>query len=119
MRVITHIVASFLRAIIAPIMTWLLCRVTRAITQVILAYRYCAFCDADFTARYIAYGGVIFPVRHMRFMTGDLRRVISRIRQVVWQAVIMALSGGDFPRHYFNNFSFHLQSSAIHLGFNK
>ena len=41
-------------------MTWLLCRVTRAITQVILAYRYCAFCDADFTARYIAYGGVLF-----------------------------------------------------------
>ena len=79
-------------------MTWLLCRVTRAITQVILAYRYCAFCDADFTARYIAYGGVIFPVRHMRFMTGDLRRVISRIRQVVWQAVIMALSGGGIFR---------------------
>ena len=72
MRVITHIMASFLRDIIAPIIEWHLCRVTRAMTQVILAYRYCAFgdadftayycafSDADFTARYIAYGGVLF-----------------------------------------------------------
>ena len=60
MRVTAHIMASFWRAIIAPIMTWLLCRVTRAITQVILAYRYCAFCDADFTARYIAYCDLLF-----------------------------------------------------------
>ena len=69
-RVITHIVASFLRDIIAPIMTWLLCRVTRAMTRVILAYRYCAFGDAGFTARHIAYGGVLFCVRHMRFNAG-------------------------------------------------
>ena len=60
MRVIANIMASFLSDIIAPVMTWLLCRVTRAMTQVILAYRYCAFCDADFTARYVAYGGVLF-----------------------------------------------------------
>ena len=58
--VIMCIVASFLRAIIASIMTWILCRVTRAITQVILTYRYCVFCDADFTARYVAYGDVHF-----------------------------------------------------------
>ena len=69
-RVTTHIMASFLRDIIAPIIEWHLWRVTRAITQVILAYRYCGFGDADFAARYIAYGGVLFGVRHMRFETG-------------------------------------------------
>ena len=70
MRVITHIVASFLRDIIAPIIEWHLCRVTRAMTQAILSYRYCAFGDADFAARYIAYGGVLFAVRHMCFKAG-------------------------------------------------
>ena len=59
-RVTTHIMASFLRDIIAPIIEWHLWRVIRAMTQVILSYRYCAFGDADFTARYIAYGGVLF-----------------------------------------------------------
>ena len=61
-------------------MTWLLCRVTRAITQVILAYRYCAFCDADFTARYIVYGGVLFAVRHMRFKPGAFMARYSRYK---------------------------------------
>ena len=118
-RVITHIMASFLRAIIAPIMTWLLCRVTRAITQVILAYRYCAFGDADFTARYIAYCDLLFCVRHMRFKPGALRSVIRVIRQVVLTRCYSAFRQGHFPRNYFNDFSFHLQSSAIHLGFTK
>ena len=43
MRVITHIVASFLRGIIAPIIEWRLWRVIRAITQVILLGHYCAY----------------------------------------------------------------------------
>ena len=51
-------------------MEWHLWRVIRAITQVILSCRYCDFGDADFTARYIAYGGVLFGVRHMRLKPG-------------------------------------------------
>ena len=66
-RVITHIMASFWRAIIAPIMTWLLCRVTRAITQVILAYRYCAFGDADFMSRYCKFNDTNFSCRYCRY----------------------------------------------------
>ena len=80
MRVITHIVASFLRDIIAPIIEWHLWRVTRAMTQVILAYRYCGFGDADFAARYIAYGGVLFPVRHMRLKPGAFMARYSRYK---------------------------------------
>ena len=63
-------VTRFWRVTIAHITAWNLWRVTRAMTQAILAYRYCAFGDADFTARYIAYGGVLFGVRHMRFEAG-------------------------------------------------
>ena len=39
-------------------------------TQVILAYRYLAFGDIDFTARHIAYRDAHFGVRHMRFKAG-------------------------------------------------
>ena len=81
-RVITHIMASFWRAIIAPIMTWLLCRVTRAITQVILAYRYCAFGDADFTSRYCAFSDTNLSCSYCRyngawFCALDMRYVVA------------------------------------------
>ena len=106
-RVITHIMASFWRANIAPIMTWLLRRVTRAITQVVLAYRYCAFGDADFTAyycafsdtnfscRYCRYNGAWFCVRNCRCNVVDfgvplqrqsLRAVIGALYRVWWRA---------------------------------
>ena len=41
-----------------------------AVTWWILAYHYNANHDAPLSARYIAYGGVLFGVRHMRFKAG-------------------------------------------------
>lgn len=63
------LVTRFWRVIIAPIMAWHLQCVIRAMTQVILAYRYCAFGDAD------------FGVRHMRFKPGDRWVIIAPIMQ--------------------------------------
>ena len=70
MRVITHIVASFLRDIIAPIIEWHLWRVTRAITQVILH-----IVIADLVTRTLRrvisrMAACFFGVRHMRFKAG-------------------------------------------------
>ena len=94
--VIMYIMASFWRATIAPIITWLLCRVTRAITQVILTYRYCAFCDEDFTARYIAYGDVHFAFDICALSQALLWRVIRVIRQVVLTRCYSAFDSGVF-----------------------
>ena len=79
-RVITHIMASFWRAIIAPIMTWLLCRVTRAITQVILHDVVVAL--ATLTLRRVISRMVacFFVVRHMRFKPGAFMARYSRYK---------------------------------------
>ena len=95
-RVITHIMASFWRATIAPIIECHLSRVTRAITQVILAYRYCAFCDADFTARYVAYGDVHFAFDICALSQALLWRVIRVIRRVAFTRCYSAFGRGIF-----------------------
>ena len=41
-----------------------------AVTWWILAYHYNANHDAQLSARYVAYSGVLFAVRHMRFEAG-------------------------------------------------
>lgn len=100
-------VTRFWRVIIAPIMAWHLQRVIRAMTQVILAYRYCAFGDAP------------FGVRHMRFKPGALLGHYCAYNAGSFDPPLLRIWQGIAPRHYFNNFSFHLQSRAIHLGFTK
>ena len=88
------------RVTLAHIMTWLLCRVTRAITQVILAYRYCAFCDADFTSLYCAFSDATFSFRYFRyngawFCMGNCRcNVVDfgvPLQRQSWRAIIGAL----------------------------
>ena len=58
---------ALLRVTIAHIKAWNLWRVIRAITQVILAYRYCAFGDADFMSRYCAFNDTNFSCRYCRY----------------------------------------------------
>ena len=94
---ITNIIASFLRTIIALIMECHLWRVIRAITQVILMYRYCAFGDAYFTARYVAYGDAPFFASDICALSQVLLwRVIRHIRQGVLTRRHVAFGRGHF-----------------------
>ena len=61
----------------------------------------------------------LFGVRHMRFKLGAFMARYSRYNAGSLDPSLLRIWQGLFPRHYFNNFSFHLQSRAIHLGFAK
>ena len=96
--VIMYIIASFWRATIAPIITWLLCRLTRAITQVILAYRYCAFGDADFTAYYCAFSDTNLSCSYYRyngawFCALDMRYVVASFGIPLYRQFLRGLYG--------------------------
>ena len=64
---IMALVTRFWRVTIAHIMAWLLWRVIRAMTQMILAYRYCAFGDDDFMSRYCTFNDTDFSCRYCRY----------------------------------------------------
>ena len=97
---IMALVTRLLRVTIAHIKAWNLWRVIRAIMQAILAYRYCAFGDADFMSRYCTfndtnfsclycrYNGAWFCVRNCRCNVVDFGVPLQRQS---WRAVIGAL----------------------------
>ena len=112
-RVIVRLAIPISLSVIADITSRDFMRGICAISQSILAYRYTANNDAQLSARYIAYGDVTFGVRHMRFKPGALAARYSPYKAGCFDVPLLYVCRGDFRRHYFNNFNFHLQSCAI------